>query len=261
MSSERSFTYEDNNEEESTIIIPTMVDYYPNFIPKTERVNLFRTAHHEIEWNREENMVDGNVVRPPRDVASMGDPGTKYRYSGSLKVSTGWHPAVLELRNRLSSFLGQHFNFVLCNLYRNGRDSIGYHSDDEYDLVENSIIASISLGCSRNFYLKHKKTDEEIPVLLKGGSLIVMKGRCQKEYRHSVPKDNTNKPRINFTFRLIRDDIEHRDEEDQKLVELVTNVEEPVIEKEENQDTKPRRNNQSQQPKKRSRVQGGWNRN
>jgi len=130
----------------------------------------------------------------------------KYRYAGSIKVASGWHSAILKMKDILRDEFGQDYNFVLCNLYRDGKDSIGWHSDKEKDIVKNSTIASLSLGAKREFQLENKETKEITKVLLPSGSVLLMKGNCQKLYRHSVQKDTTvTKPRINLTFRLVQD--------------------------------------------------------
>jgi alkylated DNA repair dioxygenase AlkB len=111
---------------------------------------------------------------------------------------------LLELKSRVESAAGAEFNSLLLNLYRDGRDSIGMHADDELELGVNPVIGSVSLGNVRRFVLRHKKRGERLSFDLAHGSLIVMAGTSQHHWVHGVPK--TVKPvgkRINLTFRTI----------------------------------------------------------
>ena len=133
-----------------------------------------------------------------------GDDNLTYRYSGIKKLASGWTKALLELKGKVEEFCGEKFNFALCNLYRNGEDYIGPHSDDTRDLASGSSIVSISLGAERDFLLKSKKDKSSHTVSLPHGSMIVMRTGAQELYKHSVPKRKkiVNK-RINITFRNI----------------------------------------------------------
>eukprot|EP01027_Heterolobosea_sp_BB2_P000889 GEZU01001330.1.p1 GENE.GEZU01001330.1~~GEZU01001330.1.p1 ORF type:complete len:173 (+),score=39.75 GEZU01001330.1:252-770(+) len=150
-------------------------------------------------------------------IATYGDEGITYRYSGTIKHAAPWTEDMLLLKKRVEEATDQRYNFALFNLYRNGNDYIGPHSDDERDLVPGSYIASISLGAERDFVFHHRidKKKEASPggggggattkkLTLPSGSLLCMGENCQKNYKHSVPKrSHVHSPRINITFRLI----------------------------------------------------------
>ena len=98
------------------------------------------------------------------------------------------------------------FNSVLINLYRNGQDSMGWHSDNETVLGKEPVIASLSLGGTRRFQLKHRRSGELVSLDLPHGSCLIMQGRCQADWRHQVPKTRKQvAPRINLTFRTVFD--------------------------------------------------------
>ncbi len=152
-------------------------------------------------------MMFGRSVAIPRLQAFMGDDQISYRYSGLNLITKPWHPAVLELRNLLKAETGIEFNVVLLNLYRNGQDSMGWHSDDEPELGDNPVIASISLGAKRRFLLRStdKSNPEKSELALNSGSLLWMGTGVQQNWQHSLPKTKVcHQPRINLTFRRIQ---------------------------------------------------------
>jgi len=189
-----------------------IVDFYPCFFSRKEAEELKQSMITDIAWQQEHVEMESKQVYAPRLVSVFGPEGTKYSYSGSTKITSGWYPPVEKIKNILKETFGQDYNFALCNYYRNGHDSIGFHSDKEKDIVEDSIIASLSLGAKRDFYLENIDTQEMTKVALPSGSILLMKGKCQKLYRHSVPKDTTTKPRINVTFRLVKNINEDENE-------------------------------------------------
>lgn len=135
----------------------------------------------------------------------MGDPDARYRYSGTDFDPVPWDPRIQRLADQLSRELGVHFNSVLCNWYRDGKDSMGWHSDDEAELGDNPTIGSLSLGSARRFLLRSRASNtRKIEYVLGHGHLLVMKGDTQAVWQHSIPK--TQRPvghRINLTFRQI----------------------------------------------------------
>jgi alkylated DNA repair dioxygenase AlkB len=140
----------------------------------------------------------------PRLTAWYADAGLSYRYSGVTHHAVEWTPALREIKNRVEQASGADFNSLLLNLYRDGKDSIGLHGDNEPELGTNPVVASVSLGAVRQFVLKHKKGKEKLTIPLAHGSLLVMGGTCQHHWLHGVPK--TEQPvgeRINLTFRKI----------------------------------------------------------
>jgi alkylated DNA repair dioxygenase AlkB len=180
------------------------LDYIEGFIKAPETTDMFRTFREELAFGEEHLMIAGQAVLAPRLVAWYGDPTAAYQYSGNLHQPLPWTFALLNLKERIEHHCGGKFNSVLCNLYRNGRDSMGWHSDDEKELGSKPLIASISLGDERIFEIRHKKTGSSIKLKLRNGSLLMMGGMLQKDWRHRLPKTpESDKERINLTFRMV----------------------------------------------------------
>lgn len=177
--------------------------YWPNWLADNEASKLLEELSSTLPWLQRQLKMFGKVVAEPRLSAWIGDPGAKYTYSGRAHAPTPWLPALEVLRTRLEKQLGQTLNSVLANLYRNERDSMGWHADDERELGTNPTIVSVSLGQTRRFWLKHAAA-ETIRLELGHGSLLVMRGSTQHHWKHSVPKETSHRePRINLTFRHI----------------------------------------------------------
>jgi alkylated DNA repair dioxygenase AlkB len=157
--------------------------------------------------------IMGRTIMQPRLVSWIGDEGTAYTYSGVLNEPAPWPERLLELRAAVSRAADAPFNSVLCNLYRDGNDSMGFHADAEPELGPEPVIASLSLGATRRFQLRHKKhASDRLDLELAGGSLLVMRGALQQHYRHAVPKQRAiTVPRLNLTFRVIRTRDAHTD--------------------------------------------------
>jgi len=168
---------------------------------KAEQV--FATLLEEIDWKQRSIRIMGREVLQPRLTAWYGD--AAYTYSGVTLAPLPWTPLLSELRDHLVADVGECFNSVLCNMYRAGADSMGLHSDDEKELGQRPVIASVSFGAARLFVLRHKrKKVPPVTVELTHGSLLVMGGTVQAFWKHAVPKDpSTTDPRINLTFRRI----------------------------------------------------------
>ena len=160
----------------------------------------------EVPWRSEEVVVWGRRVAQPRLIAWYGDPGKSYTYSGIKLRPLPWSPLLLDIKIRVEATAGATFNSVLLNYYRDERDSMGFHSDDEPDLGRQPVIASLSLGAERTFILKHKRAKQLRPVRIRlaSGSLLLMRGETQHCWRHGIPKESRPcGPRINLTFRNI----------------------------------------------------------
>jgi alkylated DNA repair dioxygenase AlkB len=160
----------------------------------------------EVPWRSEEVVMWGRRVPQPRLTAWYGDAGASYAYSGIQLHPLPWTPIVLDIKTRIEETVGSIFNSVLINYYRDHHDSIGFHSDNEPELGERPVIASLSLGEERTFVLKHKRAKLISPVHLRlaSGSLLLMKGDTQHYWRHGVLKESRScGPRINLTFRQI----------------------------------------------------------
>jgi len=178
--------------------------YIENFLESAHGFWLLEHFHKELRWQRQEIRLFGRKILQPRLSCWYGDPDAQYTYSGLQLQPLPWHPALLDLRNLLQETLQFPFNSVLANAYRDGRDSMGWHADDEKELGPEPLIASLSLGASRRFLIRSRNGNENSSMLLEHGSLLLMRGKSQKNYRHSVPK--TTKPvglRINLTFRQV----------------------------------------------------------
>jgi alkylated DNA repair dioxygenase AlkB len=174
--------------------------YDAEFFAADEADELFDWLRSNIAWGQE----IGRGRPFPRLTAFVADSGLEYRYSGVTHRGNGWPPQLAKIKQRIEDAAEAEFNSLLLNLYRDGRDSIGFHADDEPELGKNPVVASVSLGAVRKFLLKHVETIETLSFQLAHGSLLVMAGACQHHWRHSVPKTTeTVGERINLTFRKL----------------------------------------------------------
>ena len=163
---------------------------------------LFRDLLATSPWQCDEVILFGQKRILSRKVAWMGDAGFAYSYSGTRKEASPWTSPLLGIRERVEKLCGHAFNSCLLNLYHDGSEGMGWHSDDEKTLGRNPVIASVSFGAERTFKLKHRATKEVASLLLEHGSLLVMKGETQHHWIHAMPKTKKiNAPRINLTFR------------------------------------------------------------
>lgn len=160
----------------------------------------------EIQWREETIRLWGKEYLQPRLSAWYGDAGRRYAYSGVMLHPFPWTETLLQIREDVESASGHRFNSVLLNLYRDENDSVGWHSDAEAELGNMPEIASLSLGATRRFRLRHKVRKEVKPVVidLTDGSLLLMAGKTQSCWQHAIHKQaRTCGPRINLTFRNI----------------------------------------------------------
>jgi alkylated DNA repair dioxygenase AlkB len=159
----------------------------------------------DVPWEVHRIRLFGREVDSPRLSCWIGDPDAAYTYSGLRLQPRPWPAALRAVRDRLQCELGTDFNSVLANLYRDGNDRMGWHSDGERELGPAPVIASLSLGACRRFVLRHRRdVAAKLAIELPHGSLLVMRGDTQRNYRHALPA--TAKPvgaRINLTFRRI----------------------------------------------------------
>ncbi|WP_036800342.1 alpha-ketoglutarate-dependent dioxygenase AlkB family protein [Photobacterium marinum] len=174
----------------------------PHLISQAEADSYFQRLSEELNWRQETIRMFGRDVLQPRLQAWCGD--AVYTYSGLTMEPQSWTPTLLAIKAACEKVSEVRFNSVLANLYRGGQDYMGWHRDNEPELGVQPVIASVSLGESRRFILKHMETKQKLEFNLESGSLLVMAGNTQQCWVHSVPK--TRKPkagRINLTFRLI----------------------------------------------------------
>ena len=157
-----------------------------------------------IEWKNDIANIFGKQIITKRKVAWYGDEPFDYTYSNNTKQALIWTKELHELKAIIEKETGETYNSCLLNLYHNGSEGMAWHSDGEKDLKENGAIASISFGAERKFAFKHKKTKQTVSLNLEQGSLLVMKGECQKHWLHRLPPTKKGfGARINLTFRTI----------------------------------------------------------
>ncbi len=182
------------------------VFYFSLFFSKTESDTFLELLFQEIPWKHEPIKIFGKQVLQPRLTAWIGDPGLDYSYSGIKMQPSPWTTGLSEIKRKVEKHLGLKFNSALLNQYRNQSDGVGWHSDNEKELGIDPIIASVSLGESREFQFKHRSDGNlKASVLLQHGSLLLMQGKTQHYWIHSIPKRRQAMlPRINITFRQIK---------------------------------------------------------
>ena len=200
------FASEKNNAPIKLLLPDADITYYPYFFSLEEASALFKIFLKEIDWQQDDIKVFGKIYKQPRLTALYGDDGASYSYSGITMFPKPFSSVLKEIKNRIEEVSEVKFNTVLLNLYRDGSDSNGWHSDDEKELGENPVIASLSLGVERVFQLRYKK-DKKLRenLLLRNGSLLLMAGATQHHWQHCIPKSKKiMSPRINLTFRIIK---------------------------------------------------------
>ena len=196
---------ENPNEVEAIPIQDGELRLYPYLFSREERGTFFVQLKDKINWQQEEIKLYGKVIPLPRLTAWFGDEGKTYMYSGITVKPEPWTPTLLEIKSRIEEVSNVTFNSVLLNYYRNERDSVSWHSDDEPELGKNPTIGSVSFGDVRTFQLKHK-TDKSLTISkdLPDGSYLEMAGSTQHHWLHQIPKRSRKiGPRINLTFRII----------------------------------------------------------
>jgi alkylated DNA repair dioxygenase AlkB len=181
------------------------VAYCANAFTRSQADALLAALHAEIPWEQHRLRLFGREVASPRLSCWIGDAGTGYTYSRTHFEPRAWTPTLVSLRHDLAERFGLAFNSVLANLYRDGRDSMGWHSDAEPELGAEPVIASLSFGAPRRFRLRRRGTREVAHAIeLAHGSLLLMRGTTQRFYQHDLPKTATIAgARINLTFRQI----------------------------------------------------------
>ena len=181
------------------------LEYYPSFFnAKTSDIFLDKLLNLP-HWKHEKIKLFGKEIFQPRLTALFGEPGKTYTYSGLEMQPEPFTAELQEIKAKCEQYSNSEFNVCLANLYRDGSDSMGWHSDDEKELGKKPLIASVSFGAERLFHLKHKKDKTfRHKIRLQHGSLLIMKGSTQEFWKHQLPK--TKKPvdpRVNLTFRKI----------------------------------------------------------
>ncbi|KAL8573515.1 hypothetical protein ACOMHN_047786 [Nucella lapillus] len=186
--------------------------FFPNFLDPQEASVLFEQLFHNIPWRQRSVIIRGTSYLMPRLTAWFGE--QPYSYSGIMHdANMQWPTEIQQLRDRLEEITGMRFNSLLCNFYRDGHDSIDWHSDDEPSLGTNPTVASLSFGDSRTFEMRKKPLPGQLSdysqsqvcrIPLASGTLLIMEGATQADWQHRVPKEyHDREPRINLTFRVI----------------------------------------------------------
>jgi len=177
---------------------------YQNFLTEKKVFEWYGLLEETIAWKQEGMKMYGKHLDFPRLTAWYGDEGKVYKYSGLVNTPLPFTKELLEIKQAVEQKIGEHFNAALLNLYRDGKDSMGWHSDDEKELGINPVIASLSFGATRTFQLRHKFNKEKCSILLPNNSLLMMRGTTQHFWQHQIPKTvQPLKPRINITFRKV----------------------------------------------------------
>ena len=155
-----------------------------------------------IEWKNEEIIMFGKEIISKRKVAFYGDDGIEYTYSNKTKKGLVWTAPLLNIKSIIENYTKVNYNGCLLNLYHDGNEGMGWHSDDEKEIIPNSSIASVSIGIERKFSFKNKASKETVSIQLENSSLLEMKGTIQRNWLHALPKSKKiTQPRINLTFR------------------------------------------------------------
>lgn len=180
--------------------------YFPNFLSLADADHYLRIFKTKVLWQQDDIKVFGKVYPQPRLTALFGNNGKPYSYSNITMQPYEFSKELLEIKKRIEILSDTEFTTCLLNLYRDGKDSNGWHADNEKELGQNPVIASVTLGQERFFHLKHRKDNsQKHKMLLEHGSLLLMHGETQHHWLHQIPK--TAKPiaeRINLTFRIIK---------------------------------------------------------
>ena len=193
--------------EKITFSLPDAdITYYPDFFDRARANELFEKLKNDVPWQQDHITVFGKTHLQPRLTALFGNEGKPYSYSNIVMNPHAWNPLLMFIKNEIEEIVGTNFTTVLLNYYRDGKDSNGWHADNERELGRNPIIASVSFGAQRSFHLQHNTLKEQkLKINLEHGSLLIMEGTTQHFWKHQIPKTTQPVgPRINLTFRIIK---------------------------------------------------------
>ncbi|TMP38638.1 alpha-ketoglutarate-dependent dioxygenase AlkB family protein [Pseudoalteromonas rubra] len=184
--------------------LPPGFEFLPTCIGFEKSLSLYEHLATTLSWQQPSITLFGRTSPIPRLQCFIADPSVSYGYSGTQLNNTPWPDVLRAMRSRLKREYGQDFNALLVNWYRDGQDSMGWHSDDEAELGLNPTIFSLSLGATRAFKIRDKQTRETVTLPLSTGSGLLMTGRSQHDYQHALPKQaGVTQGRINLTFRTV----------------------------------------------------------
>ncbi|ASD66158.1 alpha-ketoglutarate-dependent dioxygenase AlkB family protein [Pseudoalteromonas piscicida] len=184
--------------------LPSGFSYRAQAISFDKSLALYNVLLNTVAWQQNTITLFGKTHQTPRLERFIADPDVRYSYSGKLLENAPWPSVLLGIRQALERRFNIPFNAVLANFYRNGQDSMGWHSDDEPELGLTPTIASLSLGATRKFKIRQKVSHSVTDILLETGSLLIMQGDSQRDYQHALPKQaKVTQGRINLTFRSV----------------------------------------------------------
>ncbi|NRB58838.1 MAG: alpha-ketoglutarate-dependent dioxygenase AlkB [Winogradskyella sp.] len=194
-----------SQEKEQFVLPNAELIYVSNFFSKQESDGFFNTINHQTNWHHDDIKVFGKTYKQPRLTALFGDNQQPYSYSNITMYPEPFTTTLKTIKNKVEVYAKHHFNTLLINLYRDGNDSNGWHADNEKELGQNPVIASVSFGEERPFHFKHRSIKEErYKINLSHGSLLLMKGEMQHFWLHQIAKTKKKvEPRINLTFRTL----------------------------------------------------------
>lgn len=181
------------------------VYYYGKIFKTIESEEIYKKLETHLSWTQDKLKIYGKDIVTKRKVAWHGDEAFEYTYSHQKKVALPWTYELESMIDILQGITGHRFNSCLCNLYHEGSESMSWHADAEKELEPLAPIASLSFGAERRFCFKHNESKEKTELILENGSLLIMQGETQLNWKHSLPKMmKVKKPRINLTFRKYR---------------------------------------------------------
>lgn len=180
--------------------------YVPCFLVPARADVLLDQVIAAADWQQERFVMFGRHLVAPRLTAWYGEPGTTYRYSGVERPAQAWLPSIKRLAVQVEAAVGWRFNYVLVNRYRDGNDMLGWHADDEADLGDAPVLAAISVGAERVFRMRPRGGGPSTAATLGHGSLLLMWGNSQRDYKHCLPRTRRRSvgERLSFTFRQTR---------------------------------------------------------
>jgi alkylated DNA repair dioxygenase AlkB len=191
-----------------SLALGAWLEIEPEWIPAGEADRLLAVLREELVWEQREVVVYGKRIMQPRLIAWGGE--RPYRYSGQTLEPRPLTPALGPVLEAVQLRTHVPFNHVLVNRYRDGLDSMGFHADDEAELGENPLVATVSLGATRRFVLRPRRGRDLEPLeyQLEHGSLLIMGGTCQRQYHHGIPRQpSVREERVSLTFRWLRTDL------------------------------------------------------
>lgn len=181
------------------------VYFFPEYFNKPDSDRLFKSLTDTIKWQQDQIKLYGKTINLPRLTAWYGANNKPYTYSGISMKPHPWTADLLEIKNNIEKEAAVSFSSVLLNLYRDGRDNVSWHCDNEPELGINPVIGSVSFGAARTFKFRHLQDKTVKKIELTHGSFVLMKEETQHKWEHEIPKTNKKlTPRINLTFRVIK---------------------------------------------------------